>query len=198
VKKYIKLTESDLTRIIKRVISEQENDDACVQEELDTLNDFLGGIVTLEPQDIGGELSHEDLLSSVTDPKQKNILSRVLSNISQMNMNQLKEELKKVMSMKNLKEQQTPYMDRTTEIGGVQVPTVLVHGSLGLLAIAILTKMIKGLVNIQSNSGSRRKRSSRIFSKAVGCQGGAARARLVRMRRRRENWRSFLKKIGLR
>jgi hypothetical protein len=65
VKKYIKLTESDLTRIIKRVISEQENDDACVQEELDTLNDFLCGIVTLEPQDIGGELSHEDLLSSV-------------------------------------------------------------------------------------------------------------------------------------
>jgi hypothetical protein len=182
-----------------KVLVEQESEDVCLQDELDTLNDFLGGIVTLEPEDIGGELSHEDLLSTITDPKQKNMLTKVLSNISQMNMEQLRDELKKVMSMKNLKEQQTPYMDRTTEIGGVQVPTVAVHGSLGLLAIAILTKMIKGLGNIDVNSKNKRRRKYDIIaSKAIGCQGGSARDRLVRMRRRRENWKSFLKKIGLR
>jgi hypothetical protein len=182
-----------------KVLIEQESDDVCVQDELDTLNDFLGGIITVEPEDIGGELSHEDLLSTVTDPKEKNMLTKVLNNLSQMNMEQLRGELKKVMSMKNLKEQQTPYMDRTTEIGGVQVPTVAVHGSLGLLAIAILTKMIKGLGNIDVNSKNKRRRKyDRIASKAIGCQGGGARDRLVRMRRRRENWKSFLKKIGLR
>ena len=182
-----------------KVLIEQESDDVCVQDELDTLNDFLGGIVTVEPEDIGGELSHEDLLSTVTDPKEKNMLTKVLNNLSQMNMEQLRGELKKVMSMKNLKEQQTPYMDRTTEIGGVQVPTAVVHGSLGLLVIAILTKMIKGLGNIDVNSKNKRRRKyDRIASKAIGCQGGSARDRLVRMRRRRENWKSFLKKIGLR
>jgi hypothetical protein len=180
-----------------KVLIEQESDDVCVQDELDTLNDFLGGIVTVEPEDIGGELSHEDLLSTVTDPKEKNMLTKVLNNLSQMNMEQLRGELKKVMSMKKLKEQQTPYMDRTIEIGGVQVPTAVVHGSLGLLVIAILTKMIKGLSGM-GNGGRRGGRRARLSSKATGCQGGAARARLVRMRRRRENWRSFLKKIGLR
>ena len=114
-----------------------------------------------------------------------------------MNMEQLRDQLKKVMSMKNLKEQETPYMDRTTEIGGVQVPTAVVHGSLGLLAIAILTKMIKALSGM-GTGGRRGGRRGRLASRATGCQGGAARAKLVRMRRRRENWRSFLRKIGLR
>ena len=180
-----------------KVLVEQESEDVCVQDELDTLNDFLGGIVTVEPEDIGGELSHDDLLSTVTDPKEKNMLTKVLNNLSQMNMEQLRDQLKKVMSMKNLKEQETPYMDRTTEIGGVQVPTAVVHGSLGLLAIAILTKMIKGLSGM-GTGGRRGGRRGRLASRATGCQGGAARAKLVRMRRRRENWRSFLRKIGLR
>lgn len=177
----------------------QESEDVCFQEELDTLNDFLSGIVTLGPEDIGGELSHEDLLSSVTDPKQKNILSKVLINISQMNMDPLRVELIKVMSMKNLKEQPTPYLDRTTEIGGVQIPTVVVHGSLGLLAIAILTRMIKGIGNLDVNSKDKRRRKyDRIARRAIGCRGGRFRDRLVRMRRRRESWKSFLSKIGLR
>lgn len=181
-----------------KVLIEQESEDVCFQEELNILNDFLDGIVTVEPEDIGGELSHQDLLSSVTDSKQKNIISKVLGNISQMNMGQLKDELETVMSMKNLKEQQTPYLDRTTEIGGVQVPTAIIHGSLGLLAIAIMTKMIKGLGNIDVNSENKRRRKyNRIASKAVGCKRGKARDRLVRMRRGRENWKNFLRKIGI-
>lgn len=181
-----------------KVLVEQESEDVCVQDELDTLNDFLGGIVTVEPEDIGGELSHEDLLSTVTDPKEKNMLTKVLNNLSQMNMEQLRDQLKKVMSLRNIKEQQTPYMDRTTDIAGVQVPTAVVHGSLGLLAIAILTKMIKGLSGMGTGGGRRGGRRARLASRATGCQGGAARAKLVRMRRRRESWRRFLKKLGLR
>lgn len=181
-----------------KVLVEQESEDVCVQDELDTLNDFLGGIVTVEPEDIGGELSHEDLLSTVTDPKEKNMLTKVLNNLSQMNMEQLRDQLKKVMSLRNIKEQQTPYMDRTTDIAGVQVPTAVVHGSLGLLAIAILTKMIKGLSGMSTGGGRRGGRRARLASRATGCQGGAARAKLVRMRRRRESWRRFLKKLGLR
>ena len=36
--------------------------------------------------------------------KEKNMLTKVLNNLSQMNMEQLRDQLKKVMSMKNLKE----------------------------------------------------------------------------------------------
>jgi len=115
-----------------------------------------------------------------------------------MGPEQLRDELKKIISMRNIKEQSTPYFERVTNIGGVEVPTAAVHGVLGLLAISILTKIISSLGNIQGGSGGRRRRYGRVASKATGCQGGSARARLVKMRRRRENWKRFLKKIGLR
>jgi hypothetical protein len=184
----IVITESQL-----RYVLEQEQNDLCLQDELMDVNDFLGGIVNLAPEDIGGELENEDLLSQVADPKYKNILSKILQNISVMNPEQLRDTFKKIMSMRSLKEQQTPYLERTTDIAGVQVPTAGIHAVLGLVAIAVVTKLIKALGNMSGGGGNRR-----LSSRAVGCQGGAARARLQRMRRRRESWRRFLKKVGLR
>jgi hypothetical protein len=186
----IVITESQLKYVL-----EQEQNDLCLQDELMDVNDFLGGIVNLGPEDVGGELENEDLLSQVADPKYKNILSKILQNISVMNPEQLRDTFKKIMSMRSLKEQQTPYLERTTDIAGVQVPTAGIHAVLGLVAIAVVTKLIKALGNMSGGGGNRRRRLS---SRAVGCQGGAARARLQRMRRRRESWRRFLKKVGLR
>jgi hypothetical protein len=184
----IVITESQLKYIV-------EQEDVCLQDELMELNDFLGGVVEINSDDIGGDMTDEELMIGIQDPKVKNVLSKILSNLSRMTPEQLREELKKVMSLKNLKEQQTPYMDRTTTIGGVTVPTVAIHGVLGLIAISILTKLIKAMGNIQGSRGNRRRRLS---SRAVGCQGGAARAKLQRQRRRRESWRRFLVKVGLR
>jgi hypothetical protein len=191
----IVITESQL----KYVLEQQQDEEICVQAELDDLNNLLTGIVQVDFNDLGGEMSDEEVISSVTDPKQKNMLSKVLQNLSQMSLEGLRDELKKVISLKNLKEQQTPYLDRTTDIAGVKVPTAVVHGSLGLIAISILSKMLKGLGNMDVNTRNKRRRKySRVASRAQGCQGGAGRAKLQRMKRRRENWRSFLRKIGLR
>jgi len=109
-----------------------------------------------------------------------------------MDVKQLKQELNKVMSLKNLKEQNTPYIEQTIEIGGAQIPKVVVHGLLGLIVISILSKLLKMIPQNQSRGRSR------LASRAQGCQGAGARARLVRRRRRRETWRSFLKKLGIR
>ena len=55
-----------------------------------------------------------------------------------------------------------------------------------------LSKLIKMVPRNQS------KGRSRLASRAQGCQGAGARAKLVRRRRRREAWRSFLRKLGIR
>lgn len=176
----------------EKLIQEQETD-VCLQDEIDELNDLLGGIVEIEVEDLGGDIPDEEIIGKVKDPKFKGLISQMLTNLSQMAPEQLRDELKKVVSLKNLSEQSTPYFQRVTNIGGVDVPTAAIHGLVGLTAISILSKMINSL----GKGGSGRRRS-RIASRATGCQGGRARARLVRMRRRRENWKRFLQKLGLR
>jgi len=189
--KYI-ISESQYNKLLN-----EQDTDVCLQDELDELNDLLSGVVEVEVDDLGGEIPDEEIIAQVQNPKHKSLVSRVLSNLSQMGPEQLRDELKKIISLRNIKEQSTPYFERVTNIGGVEVPTAAVHGVLGLLAISILSKIISSLGNIQGSSGGRRRRS-RVASRATGCQGGRARAKLVRMRRRRENWKRFLKKLGLR
>ena len=171
----IVITESQL----KYVLEQQQDEDVCVQAEMEDLNNLLTGIVQVDFNDLGGEMSDQEVISTVTDPKEKNMLSKVLKNLSQMSLEGLRDELKKVISLKNIK--------------------AVVHGSLGLIAIAILSKMLKGLGNMDVNERNKRRRKySRVASRAQGCQGGAGRAKLQRMKRRRENWKSFLRKVGLR
>ena len=172
-----------------RTLSEQmSSDEQCIQPEIDILNSTLNGLGEL----YGVEYEDQEILNQASDPKQKQILSKVLSGLDNMNVDQLKQEFNKLMSLKNLKEQNTPYLDQTIEFGGTQIPKVAVHGLLGLIAISILSKLIKMVPQNQSRGRSR------LASRAQGCQGAGARAKLVRRRRRRESWRSFLKKIGLR
>ena len=185
--KYI-ISESQFEKLIQ-----EEETDVCLQDEIDELNDLLGGMVEIEAEDLGGDIPDEEIIAKVKDPKHKGLISQMLTNLSRMVPEQLRDELKKVVSLKNLSEQSTPYFQRTTNIGGVDVPTAAIHGLVGLTAISILSKMINSLG--KSDSGRRR---SRVASRATGCQGGRARARLVRMRRRRENWKRFLRKLGLR
>ena len=172
-----------------RTLSEQmSSDEQCIQPEVDELNSVFQGLGEL----YGVEYEDQEVLDQTSDPKQKQLLSQILKGLQNMDVKQLKQELNKVKSLKNLKEQNTPYIEQTIEIGGTQIPKVVVHGLLGLILISILSKLLKMIPQNQSRGRSR------LASRAQGCQGAGARARLVRRRRRRETWRSFLKKLGIR
>jgi len=172
-----------------RTLSEQmSSDEQCIQPEVDELNSVFQGLGEL----YGVEYEDQEVLDQTADPKQKQLLSQILKSLQNMDVKQLKQELNKVMSLKNLKEQNTPYIEQTIEIGGAQIPKVVVHGLLGLIVISILSKLLKMIPQNQSRGRSR------LASRAQGCQGAGSRARLVRRRRRRETWRSFLKKLGIR
>jgi hypothetical protein len=172
-----------------RTLSEQmSSDEQCIQPEVDELNSVFQGLGEL----YGVEYEDQEVLDQTSDPKQKQLLSQILKGLQNMDVKQLEQELNKVMSLKNLKEQNTPYIEQTIEIGGTQIPKVVVHGLLGLILISILSKLLKMIPQNQSRGRSR------LASRAQGCQGAGARARLVRRRRRRETWRSFLKKLGIR
>ena len=171
-----------------RTLSEQmSSEDQCIQPDIDQLNKFMSGLGDL----YASEYEDQEILDQTTDPKQKQILSRVLDGLKDMDILELQQELKKILSMKNLKEQNTPYLQQNVMIAGTEIPKVAVHSLLGLIAISILSNILKKIPQSNSRGGSR------LRSRAVGCQGANARARLVRRRRRREAWRSFLRKIGL-
>jgi hypothetical protein len=91
----------------------------------------------------GSEYEDQEILDQTSDPKQKQILSKILKGLQNMDEDQLKQELNKVMSLKNLNEQGTPYLEQTIDIAGTQVPKVAVHGLLALIAISILSKLLK-------------------------------------------------------
>lgn len=173
---------------LKTLTEQMSTDEQCIQPEIDELNSVFQGLGEL----YGVEYEDQEVLDQTSDPKQKQLLSQILKGLENMDISQLKQELKKVMSLKNLKEQNTPYLDQTIEIGGAQIPKVAIHGLLGLIAISVLSKLIKMVPRNQS------KGRSRLASRAQGCQGAGARAKLVRRRRRRESWRSFLRKLGIR
>lgn len=194
----IQLTESQYHRVID-LIQEAAQEQECVMNDIDILNAFLEGVVQFDETTLGPETSIEELSSEIQDPKMKIIFKQLGERLDSLSADQLKEELKKVLAMKNLQEQGTPYLEQTVDIAGMSVPKVAVHGALGLIAIAILSKLFKFLGTIPNGMRSNNRRGhSRLLSKSVGCQGGAARARLVRRRRRRENWRRFLRNLGIR
>ena len=178
------ITENQLRTLSEQVLS----DDQCIKPKIDELNSIFSGLGEL----YGGEYEDQEIIDQTSDPKQKQLLTQILSGLKNMNINQLRDELEKVMTVKNLEEQNTPYMEQTIEIGGVKVPKIAVHGVLGLIVISILSTLLKMIPQNQSRGGSR------LASRAQGCQGAGARARLVRRRRRREAWRSFMKKLGIR
>lgn len=173
---------------LKTLTEQMSTDEQCIQPEIDELNSVYDGLGEL----FGAEYDDQEIIELVSDSKQKQVLGQILKGLDNMTLDQLKQELGKVLSIKNLKEQGTPYMDQTIEIGGTQVPKPLVHGIIGIVVISILSKLLKMIPQNQSRRGSR------LRSRAVGCQGAGARSRLVRRRRRREAWRSFMRKLGLR
>ena len=185
------ITETQLRQVV-----EQQSEDLCLADLVDTVNGNLEGIVSLNTDEVYSVYENpNELLAEVTDPKIKNIFQNILNNISKMSLDEMKTELQKVLKLKNtLREQQTPYLDQTIEIAGTQIPKVAVHSLIGLVVISLLSGIIKILSGkIDSIKPTRRSGSKYI----VGCQGSRSRAKAVRKRRRRENWKSFLKKIGM-
>ena len=179
-------------------ISEDEIDpqteNECISSEVEELNSVMPGLGELA----ASEYENDELLAVVTDPSKKEYLSNILNGLSNMSVDQLKQELNKVISIRKQKINEQdgnddPYLDRTTNIGGQEVPTVMVHTIGGLLAMGILSAIIRMIGS--ASTGNNRKRRSKYI---VGCQGARSRAKAVRKRRRRESFRGFLKNIGLR
>jgi hypothetical protein len=187
--KYI-LTEAQFSTLM-------EQEELCLPDFEQTVNGTLEGIIELTPDEIYSAYETPmELTNDVSDPKMKQLFAKMLTNVDGMSFDGLKDELKKLISLKNtLKEQQTPYLEQTVEIAGVQVPKAAVHVVLGLVIISILSKLINMIGQKMDSVKSPRRRGGR--SSVIGCQAARGRAKAVRRRRRRENWRSFLRKMGL-
>jgi hypothetical protein len=191
----ILITESQFKKI-ENIINEQ--DDLCLSDFEETVNGALEGVVQLSADEIYSAYEYPvELSSEISDPNMKKIFTKIVDNLTSMGFDELKNELSKVLSLKkSINEQQIPYLDQTLDIAGVQVSKPLVHGILGLIIITILSKLINMVANKMDSVKSSRRRGR--GESVVGCQGSRARAQAVRRRRRRENWKSFLKKIGFR
>ena len=178
---------------LKKIV---EQDNQCEIQDIDVINDFLNGVIELDDNTLGDEVEDSELLGQISNPKNKEVFQKVVSNFNNMNPQELKDELVKILSIKNLKEQDVPYMDQTMIIGGLELPKVVVHALGGILIISILSKLLKSLGSMFRYS--RGTKNQRLQSRSVGCQGANARAKLVRKRRRRENWRALMRKLGMR
>lgn len=177
-----------------KLLNEQE--DLCLQDFEQFVNSNLEGLTNLTKEEIFSSYDNIlELMNEVQDPKMKAVFQKFLKNVDSMDYGSVKSELKNLFNLKqSLKEQQTPYLEQTFTIGGAEMPKYVVHGLMGLMIIALLSK----LINILSQKMDSIKPSRRSSGKSVvGCQGSRARAQAVRRRRRRENWRNFLKKLGL-
>jgi hypothetical protein len=188
--KYI-LTEAQFSTLM-------EQEDLCLPDFEQTVNGTLEGIVELTPDEIYSAYEMPmELANEVSDPKIKQLFGKMLSNVDAMSYDGLKTELKKLISLKNtLKEQQTPYLEQTVEIAGVKVPKAAIHLVLGLVIISVLSKLINMIGQRLDSVKSPRRRGGN--TSVIGCQAARGRAKAIRRRRRRENWRGFLRKMGLR
>jgi hypothetical protein len=187
----IVITENQLKYVL-----EQQSDELCIQDYVETVNSHLNGLVNLTDDEVYS--AYEDpneILNEVKDSKTRTIVQNIITNISRMTLDQKKSELKKLLGMvKGIQEQQTPYIEQTVEISGVQVPKVAVHSVVGLVIIVLLSKIINILGQKMDSIKPSRKSGSKYI---VGCQGARSRAKAVRRRRRKENWKNFLRKIGV-
>jgi len=176
------------------IILEQE--ELCLSDFNETVNSSLNGIVELSDDEIYSTYEEPmELANEIKDPKMKGVFNNIIENLTKMSYPEVLAEFKKLMSMKNtIKEQQTPYLEQNVTIAGVTVPKVAVHSILGIVIIATLSKIINYLGKSMDNVKPARRRPGR---NVIGCQGARGRAQAVRRRRRRENWRSFLIKMGL-
>lgn len=188
--KYI-LTETQLS-----IIREQE--DFCLSDFTEAVNSSLNGIVELSDDEIYSAYEEPiELAEEIKDPKTKAVFKNVIENISSMSYVEVLAELKRLLSVKNtIKEQQTPYLEQNITIAGVQMPKALAHGILGLVIISVLSKLINHLAKSMDNVKPARGR--RPGPNVIGCQASRGRAKAIRRRRRRENWRAFLRKLNLR
>jgi hypothetical protein len=169
-----------------------QGDNECISVEVEELNAIMPGLGELA----ASEYENEELLLTIADPQKKEYFTQITNGLSNMSIDQLKQELGKLLSIKKQKiseqDGDQPYLDRTVNIGGQEVPIVAVHAIAGIIALSILSAIVR---MVGSVPGNRRRR---LTQRSVGCQGARARAKLQRIKRRKESWRRFLRNIGFR
>lgn len=191
----ILITESQERLIIGELINEQE--DLCLRDFVEFVNANLEDLINLTDDEIFSVYENlSEIQKEVQDPKLKKIFRKFLENVETMDYSNVKSELKNLLNLKNsLKEQQTPYLEQTFTIANTEIPKYAIHTLLGLMIITLLSKLIN-LLSQKKDSIKPKRRS--VSKSVVGCQAARGRAKAIQKRRRRENWRSFLRKIGLR
>ena len=162
--KVIRLTESDLIRIVKKVIREQSE----VSSELSTVNDILS-------QANLGPISQEDVPELVSDcpiyaPSEtsQSYLDRIKQAAENADLSTLKSELRKVsLANKNKKIQEQDVTDFVT-IFGIRVPTIEFVIIAGGIIIAILVSIAKRIFGEEEKSKGKvycEKSNTKLLSK---------------------------------
>ncbi len=148
MKNIVRLTESDLVNIIKKVIKEQES-----SPELTTLNSELSqaGIGEVTQEDVN-ELLSDCPIDAPTDSKSQDIISKIQQRADSVDINTLKDALKQIKSYQGNKIQE---QIGALTILGFTIPAVMVTVLIGAIAIIILgsiAKRIFGKKNYDSRS----------------------------------------------
>ena len=84
---------------LKKIV---EQDNQCEIQDIDVINDFLNGVIELDDNTLGDEVEDSELLGQISNPKNKEVFQKVVSNFNNMNPQELKDELVKILSIKNL------------------------------------------------------------------------------------------------
>lgn len=161
-KKVVRLTESDLIRIVKKVIKEQSE----ASSELSTVNNILS-------QANLGPISQEDVPELVSDcpvyaPNQKlqGYLDRIKEIAENADINTLKSELKRVISASKKIEEQA--VTTFFVIFGLSIPLIefaIIFAAIALIIVSVISKRIMGEKEKSKGKAYCEKSNSKILSK---------------------------------
>lgn len=147
--KIVRLTEADLTNIVKRVIKENEQQ-AMLQQITDDANQEIQdlGEDPLSTEDVNDLIGCEMDDESEVPQEHISVFRKLKIAISKANREQLKDAFRQIKAAKNNQKQIGEQAEAATAlILGVPVLNAVLIVIGGLLLISILGRLIKNLIN---------------------------------------------------
>ena len=140
-RKIVKLTESDLINIIKKVIKEQSEPSS----ELDTVNDILSqaNLGPITQEDVPELMS--DCPDDVPNDKSQQYIDKIKQAAENATLDTLKSELKKVSSASHNVQEQA--VTTFIVILGITLPLIefaIIGGAIAIILIGVILKRIFG------------------------------------------------------
>jgi hypothetical protein len=178
MKKVVRLKESELVKLITKILSEQDeykldvvdpNQSQVDGGKLEQINSQLSqvGVPSLTDQDVKDFQSISDcpMEEPTTDPQQTKILNQVKNNIEKMKVGQILSDLKKLRSAKrNSQKKMNEQLVEALTIAGVTIPGGAVLAIGGFIALLLLVKLVKLIFGGGGSFGDCKKKF-RLFSK---------------------------------